>query len=852
MTKAGKITAAITGTFLLLIAIVILLIATFDWNRLKPTINQKVSTELNRPFAIRGDLGVVWERQKQETGWRSWVPWPHVHAEDVILGNPPDIPEVTMVHLPRVEATLAPLALLTKTVWLPWIKLVKPDARLIRLSEKTNNWTFNLTQDKNTDPNAKPSAWSFRLDNILFDQGRIAIDDKVSKADITILVDPLGKPLPFSEVTGTKGKADKSTVGDYVFGLKAQGRYNGEPLTGTGKIGGMLALRSESTPFPVQADFRSGNTRVAFSGVVNEPMKMGGVDLRLKFSGDSLGDLYDLTGVLLLDTPPFETDGRLVAKIDAEKSSVFDYRGFNGRIGDSDIHGSLTYTTGKPRPKLEGDVESRQLRLADLGPLIGVDSGKDAEQSKRSEQRKGEKNVQPADKVLPYDRFETDKWDVMDADVRFKGRRIEHGGSLPISDLSTHIILKNADLRLQPLKFGLAGGSIVSNIHLEGDKKPMQGRADIQARRLKLKELMPDVELMQKTLGELNGDADIRGTGNSVAALLGNSNGNLKLLMNDGLISRNLMEIVGLNVGNYIVGQIFGDDEVRVNCAAANLNIANGVARPQIFAFDTENALINVTGTASFASEQLDLTIDPESKGIRIITLRSPLYVRVSLHETPVFAKVAAAKKQVKIPLGTLLTKHVRVTILGTFIMLATYTLFYIMTVYSMTYSTAAAPVGLGLPRNEILWMLMMAVIGFGVMVPVAGLLADAFGRRKSMVIITTLIILFALFAFTPLLGSGNPALVFVFLLLGLSLMGLTFGPMGALLPELFPTEVRYTGASFSYNVSSILGASVAPYIAAWLQSHYGLAAVGVYLASMAALTLIALLLTHETRHQAL
>lgn len=350
MSKAGKITAAISGAFLLLIVVAIILIATFDWNRLKPTINQKVSAELNRPFAIRGDLGVVWERQKQETGWRSWVPWPHVHAEDIILGNPPDIPEVTMVHLPRVEATLAPLALLTKTVWLPWIKLEKPDARLIRLSEKNNNWTFNLANDDNKDANAKPSAWSFRLDNILFDQGRIAIDDKVSKADLEIFVDPLGKPLPFSEVTGSKGKADKEKVGDYVFGLKAQGRYNGEPLTGTGKIGGMLALRGEGTPFPVQADFRSGNTRVAFDGVVNDPMKMGGVDLRLKFSGDSLGDLYELTGVLLPDTPPFETDGRLVAKIDTEKSSVFDYRGFNGRIGDSDIHGSLVYTTGKPRP----------------------------------------------------------------------------------------------------------------------------------------------------------------------------------------------------------------------------------------------------------------------------------------------------------------------------------------------------------------------------------------------------------------------------------------------------------------------------------------------------------------------
>ena len=228
------------------------------------------------------------------------------------------------------------------------------------------------------------------------------------------------------------------------------------------------------------------------------------------------------------------------------------------------------------------------------------------------------------------------------------------------------------------------------------------------------------------------------------------------------------------------------------------------------------------------------------------------LYVRVSLHETPVFAKVAAANKQVKVPLGTLLTKHVRVTVLGTFIMLATYTLFYIMTVYSMTFSTAAAPVGLGLPRNEVLWMLMMAVIGFGVMVPIAGLLADKFGRRASMITITTLIVLFALFVFPPLLGSGSPALVMAYLLIGLSLMGLTFGPMGALLPELFPTEVRYTGASFSYNVASILGASVAPYIATWLQANYGLFYVGVYLAAMAVLTLIALLLTHETKHQAM
>lgn len=227
------------------------------------------------------------------------------------------------------------------------------------------------------------------------------------------------------------------------------------------------------------------------------------------------------------------------------------------------------------------------------------------------------------------------------------------------------------------------------------------------------------------------------------------------------------------------------------------------------------------------------------------------LYVRISLHETPIFTKAKQQNKQVRIPIATLLTKHIKATVMGTFIMLATYTLFYIMTVYSMSYGTTPIPQGLGFSRLSFLWMLMVAVIGFGITIPIAGLLADKYGRRSTMMLITLLIIGFALL-FPTLLSSGSQPLVILFLLLGLSIMGLTFGPMGALLPELFPTEVRYTGASFSYNLSSILGASVAPYIATWLNMHWGLTAVGLYLASMALLTLFALLASKETRHQTL
>ena len=166
MTRTRKTIAIISGTIVLLIVLFFIVLATFDWNLAQADDQSESFRRAQSAIRIRGDLGVVWERQPEERGWRSWIPWPHVHAEDIVLGNPPDIPQVTMVHLPRVEATLAPLALLSKTVYLPWIKLEQPDVRLIRLTENSNNWTFKLASDPASEKANPPSAWSFRLDNI--------------------------------------------------------------------------------------------------------------------------------------------------------------------------------------------------------------------------------------------------------------------------------------------------------------------------------------------------------------------------------------------------------------------------------------------------------------------------------------------------------------------------------------------------------------------------------------------------------------------------------------------------------------------------------------------------------------
>jgi len=622
MTRTPKILAWTFASLVVVLAILVLIIAFFDWNRIKPTLNSKVSEELHRPFAINGNLAVIWRREPDEGGWRAWVPWPHVVAEDLSLGNPDWSKQPQMATLKRVELRLSPLALLAQRVTIPRIDLTEPNAQLQRLADGRANWTFQFDPK---DPNAEPSSWVVDIGSIGFDKGHVTLDDQTLKTQLDLLIDPLGKPIPFSEIVGDKAAKTAQDKGsapqDYAFALKVKGQYHGQKLTGEGKIGGLLALQDATRPFPLQAQVAIADTRVELAGTLTDPLNLGALDLRLKLAGTSLGNLYPLTGVTLPDTPPYATDGHLIAKLHEAGGAVFRYEGFNGKIGASDIHGDLAYVASQPRPKLSGLLVSNQLLFADLAPLIGADSN--AKQKAR-----GGESKQPADKVLPVEEFKTERWRDMDADVEFTGKRIVHSEKLPFNDLYTHLVLTDGALSLEPLRFGVAGGKLDAQIRLNGRTEPLEGNARLTARGFKLKQLFPTFEPMKTSFGELNGDADISGRGNSVATLLGTANGNLKMLINDGAISRELMELAGLNVGNYVVGKIFGDKEVKINCAAADFDIKSGLASTRLFVFDTENAIIYIDGTANMTTEQLDLTVTPESKGWRLISLRSPLYVR--------------------------------------------------------------------------------------------------------------------------------------------------------------------------------------------------------------------------------
>lgn len=229
------------------------------------------------------------------------------------------------------------------------------------------------------------------------------------------------------------------------------------------------------------------------------------------------------------------------------------------------------------------------------------------------------------------------------------------------------------------------------------------------------------------------------------------------------------------------------------------------------------------------------------------------LYVRLKLTETPVFTQAVAEGRKVRAPLAEVVRSSWRQLIIGTFVMLATYTLFYVVTTWSTSYAIGkvvdASGVKLSISYTDFLGMQIISVLFFAGFVPVSGWLADRFGRRPVLLVITAGIIVFGL-SFGWLLNPEDvtDTVMLAFLIIGMTLMGLTFGPMSAVLPELFPTNVRYTGSGIAYNFASIIGAAVAPFIATWLVHSYGVAWVGVYLAIAGALTFVAVLAVRETR----
>jgi metabolite-proton symporter len=225
-----------------------------------------------------------------------------------------------------------------------------------------------------------------------------------------------------------------------------------------------------------------------------------------------------------------------------------------------------------------------------------------------------------------------------------------------------------------------------------------------------------------------------------------------------------------------------------------------------------------------------------------IVLIVIGMWVRLSITETPAFQKAIDKAERVAVPAFELFRNHKLSLVLGTFVALATFVLFYIGTAYLLSYNVKV----ISLPFLDALEIQIWGAVVFGLFIPVAGKLADRFGRRELLILTTVLIALFSFLV--PVLMVADEMRIVIFATVSMALMGLTYGLIGTALAAPFPTAVRYTGASITFNFAGIFGASLAPYIATWLQSTYGMAYVGYYLGLAAVITLLCILATAKDK----
>jgi uncharacterized protein involved in outer membrane biogenesis len=575
----------IVGSSLAGLLVLITLLFNFDWNSTRSWINQYVSDVTGRRFTIRGDLTVTWKKPDPPcTNWTRWIPWPHISAADIVLGNPDWAPANTdMVTIKQLDVTLNPWPLLQHKIILPSLSIDTPKLFFLRDKEARNNWTFKSNS---------VSKWEVHPGKLVIRKGSVQLDDAIRHIDATAEIATLDP--------------DKEKV--YGIGWHIKGSFNETGIHGAGKAGGVLSLQNDHRPYPLEADMRIGKTHIAVKGTLTKPQNLTVLDLRLNLSGDSMAHLFSLTGVLLPETPPFSTAGHLISKL-APGQSDWTYEKFNGKVGSSNISGTLEYQLKQPRPLLKGEIVSSLLQFEDLAPLIGV------------EER------QSSNRMLPTGEFNTGNWNALDAEIKLTAHAIAKKKNLPITDIHAELQLNDQILSLALLNLGIAGGKLSSTIRLDGRAPEMKSELQLSARHLRIQQLLPGFDRIQIGFGEINGDAALSAAGNSLAAMLASSNGEFKALVNQGAISQLLLEELGLNPGDVMMSRLFGDRPVNLNCLTSNFTVSNGLMLARTFALDTEDALINITGNINLAQEQLHLTIDPRSKDLRTISLRSPLSV---------------------------------------------------------------------------------------------------------------------------------------------------------------------------------------------------------------------------------
>ncbi|MBZ3919163.1 hypothetical protein Xtri_07830 [Xanthomonas campestris pv. trichodesmae] len=571
------------GIVAALVAIFVLL---FDWNWLRGPVERAVSAKTGREFHL-GHLDVDLGRITT------------VRGERLSLGNASWSKRGAMAELNAAEIDVEFWPLLRGKLRLPEIRLEHPTLLLEAGNDShPGNWVFDQSDGDGSMP---------RLGRLLVTNGRLQYIDDASRSDVDVAINSLAPP-----------SSDQRAA---PIGIDGKGRWKGYPFSLKGNTASPLELSQSEHPFRIDLRGSAGATRTHVRGTLTNPFQFRVFDLQMALSGQDMEDLYPLIGVAMPSTPPYKLDGRL-----RRDGDVWRYEKFTGTAGDSDLSGTAEIDLRNKRPFLRADLASKRLDFDDLAGFVGAPPKTGTNESANAEQKKQAAQLAASARVLPTTPYDLSKLRAMDAQVRWRAQRI-NAPSWPLDDMDASLTLKDGLLQLDPLNFGVAGGDIRSTIGMDARKAIITTQLKASIRGIRLDRLFPDATLAKQASGAIGGELDVRGRGNSIAAMLGSADGSIGVGMGRGHVGNLIMELAGLDIAESLKYLLTKDRQIPVRCIFGDFGVQDGLMQSRALAFDSTDTIIVGEGNISLKNETLDLLLRPRPKDRSILSLRSPLRI---------------------------------------------------------------------------------------------------------------------------------------------------------------------------------------------------------------------------------
>ena len=590
-----------SGLFIALVLLVVL----FDWNWFRGPLERYVSDKTQRTFRI-SDLHV-------KLGLT-----PTVRLRDVYFSNADWSKETAMAKIKEVEFSVS-LRDLPGKILIPRVALTQPELVFERLKDERKNWV--LTAPSDTAPT------KLRISTLSVDRGTLRYLDHGEPFDLSVQVST------FDAAVQDKVKdADATPVNSrYTTRYMFDGKYHGAGFSGTALTGEVLSFQESGVPFPLKGDLKAGTTRLRVEGTVADAANISGIDTQLTIEGQTLANLYPFLLLPLPASPPYRLQGRLVLK-----GQHYTMDDLQGRIGSTDVHGSAGYVVREPRPLLTADLHSKLLDIADLGPLVGVQTKGSGGKPKASQGQTATRSAAVAQQhavdpnhILPSGSFDGSRLQKIDAEVDYQAAQVKASIALPLESLRVSMRLKDSVLKLMPLDFGFAGGTIASNVTLDAREPTLKTEAKVDFRGIRVDRLIPAGKTrLAQGAGLMGASIQLQGAGDSIADAAAKANGRVSATISNGRVSNLLDAISGLNGGKVLALLMAGDKTIQVNCGGVAFDVKNGKGTASLFVVDTEQTQILGSGGFDLAQERFDLTITPKPKRVGILSLRTP--VRVS------------------------------------------------------------------------------------------------------------------------------------------------------------------------------------------------------------------------------